>query len=58
MTQPERPDTTHSPNAERLRQAMGWERLPEMTPEQRERFEAENRRAEDEARRFYGTTAA
>jgi hypothetical protein len=55
MTSPsERTGSTHSPNAERLREALGWERLPEMTPEQREAYEAANERARAEARRFYG----
>ena len=31
-------DRAPSPNAERLRQAMGWEKLPEMTDEQYERW--------------------
>jgi hypothetical protein len=48
----------HSPNAERLREAMGWDRLPEMTPEQRAAYEAANERADEEARRFYGHHAA
>jgi hypothetical protein len=32
---------------------MGWDRLPTMTVEQRQRFEAENAAAQDAARRFY-----
>jgi hypothetical protein len=49
---PER--TSHSPNAERLRAALGWDRLPEMTSEQREAYDAANERARADARRFYG----
>ncbi len=48
---------TPSPNAERLRQALGWDRLPEMTPNQREAYEAANEQAREDARRFYGTAA-
>ena len=48
----------HSPTAERLREALGWERLPEMTMQQREAYEAANQRAREEAQRFYGDTAA
>jgi hypothetical protein len=48
---PER--ASHSPNAERLRQALGWEKLPEMTSEEREAFDEANRRADEEAKRFY-----
>lgn len=47
-----------SPHAEQLRQAMGWDRLPEITPEMRAQFDAENERAREAARRFYGTDAA
>jgi hypothetical protein len=57
-TDERRADRAPSPNAERLRQAMGWEKLPEMTPEQLARFDEDNRRAEEEAQRFYGKTAA
>jgi hypothetical protein len=53
------PDQTQtSSNAERLRVAMGWERLPEMSPEQREIFDAEQRRFDEEIRRFYADPAA
>jgi hypothetical protein len=45
-------------NAERLRQAMGWERLPEMSPDQRASFDAEQRRFDEEIRRFYADPAA
>jgi hypothetical protein len=58
MTQPSPERTEPSPNAERLRVAMGWERLPEMTPEQREEFDAELLRRDEEVRRFYGKSAA
>jgi hypothetical protein len=57
-TPPNRADHAPSPNAERLRQAMGWEKLPAMTPEQREAYEAANEKAREEARRFYGQSAA
>ena len=57
-TPPERTGRSHSDAAERLREALGWDRLPEMTPEQREAYDAANQRARDEARRFYGDTAA
>lgn len=53
------PDRTqHSPNAERLRVALGWDRLPEMTPVEREAFEAEQRELDEEVRRYYGKTDA
>jgi hypothetical protein len=53
------PDQTQpTSNAERLRQAMGWERLPEMSPEERTRFDAEQQRFDDEIRRFYADPAA
>ena len=53
------PDQTHpSPNAERVREALGWDRLPELTAEEREEFDAEQRRADEEARRFYANPAA
>jgi hypothetical protein len=48
----------HSAAAERLRQALGWERLPEMTPEQRESYEEADRKAREEAHRIYGDAAA
>jgi len=57
-TPPDRTERGHSAAAERLRKALGWDRLPEMTPEQREAYEAANERARDEARRFYGIDAA
>jgi len=47
-----------SPNAEQLRVAMGWERLPEMTPEERQAFEAAERKVDEQVRRYYGTSAA
>lgn len=37
---------------------MGWDRLPEMTPEQREAYDAKNTAARDEARRLYGDRPA
>jgi hypothetical protein len=43
-----------SPNAERLRVAMGWDELPRMTPEERAEFEAEQRWVDEEVRRYYG----
>jgi hypothetical protein len=45
-------------NAERLRVAMGWERLPEMSAEEREKFDADQRRFDEEIRRFYADPAA
>jgi len=33
---------------------MGWDKLPEITPEQQARFDEAKRRANDEARHFYG----
>jgi hypothetical protein len=54
MTSPRRAIRRHSETAERLRVAMGWDKLPEMTPEQRAAFDETNRRADEEARRFYG----
>jgi hypothetical protein len=50
---PDRAERGHSAAADRLREALGWDRLPEMTPQQREAYEAANRRARHEARRFY-----
>ena len=47
-----------SPNSERLRIAMGWDRLPLMSPQERAEFEAEQRRFDEEIRRFYGKTAS
>ncbi len=61
MTAPtpsDRAEHGHSPNAERLREALGWDRLPEMTPEQQQAFDEETRRANEAARRFYGLDAA
>lgn len=53
------PDQTQpASNAERLREAMGWERLPEMSPDRREEFDADQRRFDDEIRRFYADPAA
>ena len=53
------PDQTQpASNAERLRQAMGWERLPEMGAEERAKFDAEQRRFDEEIRRFYSDPAA
>jgi len=48
----------HSPSAEGLRAALGWDKLPEMTSEQRAAYEDANREARTEARRFYGDAAA
>ncbi len=45
---------SHSPNAERLRIAMGWEQLPTMTPEQRAESDAANAWADAAARVLYG----
>ena len=45
-------------NAERLRVAMGWERLPETRAEEREKFDAEQRRFDEEIRRFYADRSA
>ena len=47
-----------SPHAEQLRQAMGWDRLPEMTPEQLAAFDAAEAEADEAARRFYSSRAA
>ena len=55
---PERTEHGHSPAAERLKEALGWDHFPEMTPEQREAFDAAKERVREEARRFYGDTAA
>jgi hypothetical protein len=53
------PDRTQpSPNAERLREALGWERLPEMSPERQAEFDARQKQFDEEIRRFYGDTAA
>jgi hypothetical protein len=37
---------------------MGWDRLPDMSPEEREAFEAEERRIDEEVRRYYGKSDA
>jgi hypothetical protein len=58
MSQPTPERTQPSPNAERLRIAMGWDRLPEMSPEERAAFEAEERRIDEEVRRYYGKSDA
>jgi hypothetical protein len=53
------PDQTQpTSNAERLRLAMGWDRLPEMSVEEREKFDADQRRFDEEIRRFYADPAA
>ncbi len=53
-----RSDRVPSPNAERLRQAMGWDELPGLTDEEHEAFVAATAKARDEAQRFYGQSAA
>jgi hypothetical protein len=58
MTQSPSERTQPSPNAERLRVALGWDRLPEMTPEEQAEFDAELARRDEEIRRFYGKPAA
>jgi hypothetical protein len=58
MTQSPSERTQPSPNAERLRVAMGWDRLPEMSPEDAAEFRAELARHDEEIRRFYGKPAA
>lgn len=57
-TPPDHTERGHSAAAERLREALGWDRLPEMTPAERAEFDEANRRADEEARRFYGLSAA
>jgi hypothetical protein len=56
MSQSTPDQTRSSPNAERLRVAMGWDRLPLMSPERLAEFEAEQRELDEEVRRFYGKT--
>jgi hypothetical protein len=59
MSQPSPERTESSPNAaERLRVALGWERLLETTPEQQAEFDAELARRDEEIRRFYGKPTA
>jgi hypothetical protein len=58
MTQSPPERTKPSPNAERFRVAMGWERLPEMTPDERQAFDAEEQRIDEQVRRYYGTNVA
>lgn len=58
MNQPLPKPTGPSPNAERLRIAMGWDRLPEMSPEQAAEFDAELARHDEEIRRYYGKPTA
>jgi hypothetical protein len=58
VSQPSHERIEPSPNAERLRIAMGWDRLPEMSPERAAEFEAELARHDEEVRRYYGKPAA
>lgn len=51
-------DDQPSPHAEELRRAMGWDRLPRLTDEQRAEFDRAEREADEAARRYYGTSAA
>jgi hypothetical protein len=48
VSQPSPERTEPSPNAERLRIAMGWNRLPEMSPERAAEFEVELARHDEE----------
>jgi hypothetical protein len=47
MATTDRRDDVPSPNAERLREAMGWDNLPEMTADQRATFDENDQRAEE-----------
>jgi hypothetical protein len=58
MSQPTPERTEPSTKAERLRIAMGWDRLPETTPEEQAEFDAELARRDEEIRRYYGKPAA
>ena len=58
MSQPSSERTEPSSNAERLRIALGWESLPETTPEEQAEFDAELARRDEEIRRYYGKPAA
>ncbi|GAA0940718.1 hypothetical protein [Virgisporangium aurantiacum] len=58
MSQPSSERTEPSASAERLRVALGWERLPETTPEEQAEFDAELARRDEEIRRYYGKPAA
>lgn len=58
MSQPSSERTEPSTNAERLRVALGWDRVPETTPEEQAEFDAELARRDEEVRRFYGKPAA
>ena len=58
MTHPSQESVQPSPSEERLRVALGWERLPETTPEQQAEFDAELARRDEEIRRYYGKPAA
>ena len=57
MSEPSPERTEPSLNGERLRIAMGWDRLPEMSPEREAEFEAELARHDEEVRRYYGKPA-
>ncbi|GIJ51977.1 hypothetical protein Val02_88630 [Virgisporangium aliadipatigenens] len=49
-----RTDSTPTPSAvERLAAAMGWDSVPELTPEQKAGFDAEQRRVDEETARFW-----
>jgi hypothetical protein len=58
MSQSSQESTEPSSSEERLRVALGWDRLPETTPEQQAEFDAELARRDEEIRRFYGKPAA
>ena len=58
MSQPSPERTEPSPNAERLRVALGWDRLPEISPEKDAEFRAKLAEQDEEIRRYYGTSAA
>jgi hypothetical protein len=58
MSQPTPERIQPTPSEERLRAALGWERLPETTPEEQAEFDAELARRDEEIRRYYGKPAA
>jgi hypothetical protein len=58
MSSAPRNQAAPSPNAERLREALGWERLPAITPERQAEIDTKFTEADEEARRFHDRAAS